>query len=63
MKPWHGVLVATALPFDEINKAAVAAYPGLLFQWFPHGKISGNEFKIGDLSGTPGESRARGRSR
>lgn len=44
------------IPFDEINAAALAAYPGLLFQWFPAGKVVGREFLIGNINGDPGES-------
>jgi hypothetical protein len=41
------------IPFGRINEAALAACPGLLFQWFPKGRIDGREFRIGDLQGNP----------
>src|SRR4051812_44098345 len=44
------------IPFDEINAAALAAYPGLLSELFPAGKLVGHEFQVGDLHGAPGES-------
>ena len=44
------------IDFDGINAAALAAYPWLLHQWFPAGRISGHEFTIGDLRGSPGRS-------
>ncbi|AWJ86337.1 hypothetical protein TSH58p_22750 (plasmid) [Azospirillum sp. TSH58] len=44
------------IPFEDINAAALAAYPGLLAEWFPAGRLAGHEFQLGDLSGKPGES-------
>ena len=44
------------IPFDRINAAALAAYPGLLHNWFPAGQIRGHEFVLGDLRGSRGES-------
>ena len=44
------------IPFDEINAAALAAYPGLLHGWFPAGRVAGHEFLVGDLRGSPGKS-------
>ena len=42
--------------FDEVNAAALAAYPGLLTRWFPKGRLHGHEFRVGNLQGDPGES-------
>lgn len=42
--------------FDEVNAAALARYPALLFEWFPAGRLSGNEFECGDIEGNPGKS-------
>ena len=42
--------------FDEVNAAALAAYPGLLQQWFPLGRRQGQEFVVGNLQGDAGES-------
>jgi putative DNA primase/helicase len=44
------------IPFDAINSAALSAYPALLHTWFPAGKLHGQEFKIGNLSGDRGNS-------
>ena len=44
------------LPFDAINSALLSRYPGLLHIWFPQGRVCGNEFVLGDISGAPGES-------
>lgn len=50
------MLDTPTIPFDDINAAALAAYPGLLAEWFPAGRLAGHEFQLGDLSGKPGES-------
>ncbi|MGF7163499.1 hypothetical protein FHS85_005168 [Rhodoligotrophos appendicifer] len=42
--------------FEAIGAAALAAYPGLLRQWFPGGRVYGHEFKVGSLQGEKGES-------
>lgn len=42
--------------FEAVKAAALAAYPGLLHQWFPAGKVAGHEFKVGSLQGEPGDS-------
>ena len=44
------------IPFERIAKAALAQCERLLREWFPAGRLSGREFKIGDLQGNPGES-------
>ncbi|CAO3416505.1 hypothetical protein [Azospirillum argentinense] len=50
------MLDTATIPFEDINAAALAAYPGLLAEWFPAGRLAGHEFQLGDLSGKPGES-------
>ncbi|HTU54975.1 MAG TPA: AAA family ATPase [Acetobacteraceae bacterium] len=45
-----------ALPFDQIRDAARAQAPRLLRAWFPEGRLVGREFRVGDITGTPGES-------
>jgi len=47
---------AGAIPFDAINAAALASLPTLCREWFPHGKLQGREFKVGNLHGDVGES-------
>jgi putative DNA primase/helicase len=44
------------IDFDGINRAALSACPGLLQRWFPAGRLHGQEFRVGDLAGKPGES-------
>jgi putative DNA primase/helicase len=44
------------IDFDAINRAALAACPDLLQQWFPAGRVHGREFHIGNLRGDRGES-------
>ena len=34
------------LPFDQVNRAAKAAYPGLLREWLPGGKLVGHEYQV-----------------
>jgi len=46
----------SAIDYDAIKRAALAACPDLLFRWFPNGKLVGNEFKVGNLAGDPGDS-------
>lgn len=36
---------------DQINAHALAAYPGLLEEWFPAGRRKGLRFVVGDLGG------------
>ena len=48
--------MSRAIPFEAIRVAAFAQADRLLRDWFPHGRIVGREFKIGDLQGRPGES-------
>ena len=45
-----------SLDFNHINQAAMGRLPDLLARWFPQGKLHGQEFKIGDVSGAPGDS-------
>ncbi len=42
--------------FDQVNTAARAAYPRLLEEWFPRGRLHGNEFRVGNLQGDAGQS-------
>lgn len=44
------------IPFDDINHAALVRFPSLLAEWFPAGKVRGQEFVVGDLSGSAGDS-------
>jgi hypothetical protein len=44
------------IDFAAINAAALSSLESLLYEWFPHGRIEGHEFKIGGLSGEPGRS-------
>ena len=44
------------LDFNAINTSAMARLPDLLFRWFPAGKVDGHEFKVGNLTGSPGKS-------
>ena len=55
---WRRVDVMTARSptFDDVNTAALAAYPGMLSQLFPKGHLCGREFCVGNLQGEPGES-------
>src|SRR4051794_19140790 len=46
----------TAIPFDQIHAVSLAQAQRLLVDWFPHGKITGREFKVGSLQGEAGES-------
>ena len=42
--------------FEEVNAAALAAYPSLLQNWLPQGRLHGHEFRVGSLQGEPGQS-------
>lgn len=44
------------LDFETINQYALASYPGILEEWLPGGKLSGYEYRCGDLSGGAGDS-------
>lgn len=44
------------IPFEVINRAALAQYPQLLHDWLPAGKVKGHEFLVGDVRGAPGKS-------
>lgn len=44
------------IDFDGINRAALAALPGLLTRWFPAGRRNGQEFVMGSLAGERGRS-------
>ena len=49
-------MTTRSLTFDDVNAAALAAYPGLLNQWFPNGNMAGLEFCVGDTNGSKGQS-------
>jgi predicted P-loop ATPase len=42
--------------FKELNAQLLLKAESVLYDWFPSGKLNGNEFTIGDLSGAPGKS-------
>jgi len=44
------------IPFDQIKRASLSQADSLLASWFPLGRKIGREFKIGNVSGEPGES-------
>ena len=44
------------MAFEQVNRAALNAYPGLLSAILPGGKVQGREFVCGDLSGKAGRS-------
>ena len=49
-------MTAREIAFGDVNAAALAAYPGLLKQWFPNGNMAGLEFCVGDTNGSKGQS-------
>ncbi len=52
-----GDVMSTPSPsYDDVNGAALAAYPGLLHSWLPNGRLHGYEFRVGNLQGEAGES-------
>jgi len=44
------------IDFQGLAGALIAQAPGILFSWFPAGKLHGNEFRIGNIAGDAGES-------
>ena len=42
--------------FAAVASAALARARDLLPRWFPHGQMQGNEFRIGNVRGDPGQS-------
>jgi putative DNA primase/helicase len=40
----------------QVNAAALARYPELLYQWFPPGRVVGREFACCNLNGDSGKS-------
>jgi hypothetical protein len=44
------------IPFDQIRDVSLAQAGRLLAEWFPNGRIIGHEFKVGNITGDPGES-------
>lgn len=45
-----------SLDFEAINAAAHSAYPGILFEWLPGGRVVGREYESADLNGGAGRS-------
>ena len=45
-----------AVDFARVAAALLARSESLCLEWFPAGKRSGHEFKIGDIHGEPGDS-------
>ncbi len=46
------------IDFARINAAALARLPALCEQWLPAGKVTGHEFKVGNIRGDAGDSLA-----
>ena len=46
------------IDFPGIASAALGTAPSLLAEWFPAGQVIDGEFRIGDISGSPGKSLA-----
>lgn len=44
------------IDFPKINQAALARFESLLHSWLPAGRRNGHEYKVGSLSGEPGDS-------
>ena len=44
------------LDFEGIACVALRACPGLLWRWFPAGRVAGREFVVGNLRGDRGKS-------
>ena len=42
--------------FSSLNRDLLLNVQSNLFNWLPGGKVNGNEFECGDLTGTPGRS-------
>ena len=42
--------------FEDVNAAALNAYPNLLQSWFPAGRVQGHEFVVGNVNGDAGDS-------
>jgi hypothetical protein len=42
--------------YAQVNAAALARYPELLYRWFPAGRVVGREFTCGSLNGDVGKS-------
>lgn len=45
-----------AIDFEAVASRLLQQSRSLLAEWFPAGKLQGNEFVVGDLAGSPGES-------
>jgi putative DNA primase/helicase len=44
------------LDIATVAKAVLAAYPGILAEWLPAGRMNGHEYRCGDLGGAAGDS-------
>ena len=49
-------MTARRLDFASINRAALAEYPNILFDWLPSGRMEGREYVCGNWSGGKGSS-------
>ena len=45
-----------SIDFPSLAEKLLADAPALLREWFPAGKVTGREFKIGNVEGDAGES-------
>lgn len=45
-----------AIDFAAVGVRLLSQSRSLLPEWYPEGKLTGHEFKVGDLGGSPGES-------
>lgn len=41
---------------EELKRGIVDRLPSLLREWYPEGKVDGNHFRIGDISGSKGKN-------
>jgi hypothetical protein len=42
--------------FETINRVALSQARSLVPQWFPNGRLRGNEYSVGSIDGEPGQS-------
>lgn len=47
---------AGKINFQELSRSLLSQCPGILYSWLPGGRVIGNEFECGDLSGAKGKS-------
>ena len=48
--------MSARIDFELINRAALVQAKSLLRTWFPNGRLSGKEYRIGSINGEPGKS-------